>query len=228
MTPSPGIAPEESRSSHRCFLLPHEDTAAFESLSAAFTAEYRPSGPTESFLLQELVRCEWKLRRVTFMEAGLLSSAASEAALAALFTSGDQVLKLERYAAGVRRDFYRALKELRTLQRENAREKYQQSAATLDRFLEYALGSPAPNPPSEPPAAPQPPAPAVPDNSKPMPVHLERELAAHKRRDPLFDPAMDASQMTKELRRWFEKNGRPASAPVRAIQSQSQTGTMPA
>jgi hypothetical protein len=39
-----------------------------------------------------------------------------------------------------------------------------------------------------------------------MPAHLERELAAHKRRDPLFDPKMDASQMSKELRRWFERN----------------------
>jgi hypothetical protein len=38
-----------------------------------------------------------------------------------------------------------------------------------------------------------------------MPAHLERELAAHKRRDPLFDPKM-ASQMSKELRRWFEKS----------------------
>ena len=221
MSPSANIVPEESRSSHHRFLLPHEDADEFERLSAGFHAEHRPSGPTESFLVQELVRCEWKLRRATAIEAGLLSGAASDSDLAAVFqsdTSGDQaLLKLERYAAGLRRDFYRALKELRTLQRETARENYQQSAASLDRFLEYALGSPAPRPPSEPPAAPQqPPAPelpvpTVPYHSKPMPAHLARELAAHKRRDPLFDPAMDASQMTKDLRRWFEKNG-PAAA----------------
>jgi hypothetical protein len=36
-----------------------------------------------------------------------------------------------------------------------------------------------------------------------MPPHLERELQAHKRRDPLFDPKRDASQMSKELRKWF-------------------------
>jgi hypothetical protein len=28
---------------------------------------------------------------------------------------------------------------------------------------------------------------------------------------PLFDPRMDASQMTGELRRWFEKHGWPAA-----------------
>ena len=39
--------------------------------------------------------------------------------------------------------------------------------------------------------------------TKPMPQHLERELAAHKRRDPLFDPKYDRSQMSKELQRWF-------------------------
>jgi hypothetical protein len=36
-----------------------------------------------------------------------------------------------------------------------------------------------------------------------MPLHLEREMMAHRRRDPLFDPRMDASQMSKELRKWF-------------------------
>jgi hypothetical protein len=40
-----------------------------------------------------------------------------------------------------------------------------------------------------------------------MPTHLERELAAHRRRDPLFDPRMDASQMSKELRKWFQTLG---------------------
>jgi hypothetical protein len=44
-------------------------------------------------------------------------------------------------------------------------------------------------------------------HSKPIPVHLEGELAAHRRRDPLFDPKMYASQMSKELRRWFDKHG---------------------
>jgi hypothetical protein len=43
-------------------------------------------------------------------------------------------------------------------------------------------------------------------DSKPMPAHLERELAAHKRRDPFFDPRRDASQMSKELRKWFARN----------------------
>jgi hypothetical protein len=39
-----------------------------------------------------------------------------------------------------------------------------------------------------------------------MPLRLERELAAHLRRDPDFDPEMDASQMSKELRRWFQSS----------------------
>jgi hypothetical protein len=50
-------------------------------------------------------------------------------------------------------------------------------------------------------------APAAPQNgSKPMPAHLEREHSNHKRRDPLFHPKMDASQMSTRIRRWFERN----------------------
>jgi hypothetical protein len=65
-------------------------------------------------------------------------------------------------------------------------------------------------------AAAPPPAPSSADDSKPIPAEKpmpagassgpERELAAHKRRDPLFEPAMDASRMFKDLRRWFEKS----------------------
>jgi hypothetical protein len=52
------------------------------------------------------------------------------------------------------------------------------------------------------------PAPQTSNNeAKPIPVHLQRELDAHKRRDPLFDPHMDRSQMSKELQRYFEKHG---------------------
>jgi hypothetical protein len=43
------------------------------------------------------------------------------------------------------------------------------------------------------------------DKAKPMPPQLAAELDSHKRRDPYFDPEMDRSQMSKQLRRWFDK-----------------------
>jgi hypothetical protein len=57
-------------------------------------------------------------------------------------------------------------------------------------------------------AAPEPP----PAPQKPMPEHLRRELEAHKRRDALFGPKNDASQMSKVLRHWFEKYWQAARA----------------
>jgi hypothetical protein len=39
-----------------------------------------------------------------------------------------------------------------------------------------------------------------------MPQSLRTEWDRHKRRDPLFDPHFDRSQMSKDLRKWFEKN----------------------
>ena len=40
-----------------------------------------------------------------------------------------------------------------------------------------------------------------------MPIHLQRELDAHKRRDPLFDSLRDRSQLSKELQKFFAKQG---------------------
>jgi hypothetical protein len=73
-----------------------------------------------------------------------------------------------------------------------------EASERFNRMLEDATAPPTP-------AAPPPDEAKPVCESKPMPAHLERELAAHKRRDPLFDPKM-ASQMSKELRRWFEKS----------------------
>ena len=39
--------------------------------------------------------------------------------------------------------------------------------------------------------------------SKPIPADLAFELDRHMRRDPLFDPKNDASQMSKRLQKWF-------------------------
>jgi hypothetical protein len=43
--------------------------------------------------------------------------------------------------------------------------------------------------------------------AKPMPFHLQKELDNHRRRDPLFDPRMDRSQMSKELQKYFDRHG---------------------
>jgi hypothetical protein len=209
-------------SSRNFFLLPGEDPEEFDALLAACRAEHRPETPCESFLVDELARCEWKLRRLSAVEAGLLASSGPTASPLERFQAdlaGPQVLlKLGRYEARIRRDWYRALSELRALRRDiagalaaEARLKQAKSSARFTQLLED-IDRPAffPTVPAAPAQKPDPPASPVPCHSKPMPAHLERELAAHLRRDPLFDPAMDSSQMSKGLRRWFEKSKQAA------------------
>ena len=170
------------------FILPGEDPEEFLALRAAFHVEYRPVTATELFLVDEMTHARWKLPRIAPMEAAILSG--HEVPIAGVFLhapAADALQKLGRYEAAIRRGWYRAHTALQALRRESAR----QTA------------------PKQSPVAPPPPADPDPEpicDSNPMPADLARELAAHKARDPLFDPVMDASQMSKRLRRWFERS----------------------
>jgi hypothetical protein len=210
--------PIDAAQTPRPFVLAGEDPA-FEALLAALRQEHQPTGLTESFLVEELAQAQWKLQCIARSGAG----------------SNDPALpppdKLRRYEDSLRRNWYRALRELRVYQRERTRAMQaharQEQAEADNRFIQmleettalpiFPLAaenheSAAPEPPpaaaDHQSAAPEPP-PAPP---KPMPAHLQRELAAHKRRDPLFDPKNDASQMSKALRSWFEKQWAAARA----------------
>ncbi len=88
----------------RTAVLPSEDPAAFEQHRRQFLDEYRPTTATETQLVHELADTSWRLNRIPFLEAGLLSPAPSPEspvpAVAALATPGllDQLreIQLER------------------------------------------------------------------------------------------------------------------------------------
>jgi hypothetical protein len=193
--------------SSRFFLLPGEDQAEFESLRAALQQEFQPATATERFLVQQMLHAQWKLQRILRMEAGLLSGLPVEEVFETP-PAADALLKLSRYEGAIERAWHRAHSELRALRRDAARREAQhvrtrqaeaaaQASERFNRMLEEATAIPEPPPGDSNPIA----------IAQPMPAHLERELAAHQRRDPLFDPSMDATQMSKELRRWFERAG---------------------
>jgi hypothetical protein len=201
------------------FLLPHEDQAGFEQLLTAYNQEHRPEGPTASFLVQELAQAHWKLGRAAGIEADLRARGESS-----LFEIGSDTEKafsrLTRYQNSIRRDWYRALKELRAL----GRDQRQDLAAGLrihDREAEQRihriLAAEPPQPATPANGGATPPSTPASDNSKPisaaptpaakpMPAHLAEELARHRRRDPYFDTKNDFSQMSKHLQAWFTKN----------------------
>jgi hypothetical protein len=187
-------------------LLPWESVAEFNALLDALTAEHAPATPTETFLVRELAAAQWRLDRVAAIEAEILADNNDPdaenpvVALAKRFAedcSRDQVLlKLDRYAQSARRAWYRALNLLRS--------RRAQHEPTARRTFAPALTPP--------------PVPATAQNydSKPIPVHLERELLNHHRRNPGFDPQLDRSQMSKELRKWFEAKSHSRLAPQAA------------
>jgi hypothetical protein len=175
-------------SSRDFFLLSGEDPEEFEALLAAYREEHLPDGPTESFLVNELAHCQWKLRRVASIEAGLLGAGQTGSSPAQLMEDGlagqGLLLKLGRYESRIRRDWYRALSELRALRRDtawavmaDARHREAEAAAEFNQLIQeidqpvFPRAAPAGPPPSPlAPASPEPPAaPASPDcNSKPI------------------------------------------------------------
>jgi hypothetical protein len=108
-------------SSRPSFLLPAEDPAEYEQLLAALESEYKPEGPTESFLVQEIAEAQWKLRRIGPVEGDLLQATGARYLAEAYAKCCDHLGKLSRYESTLRRNWYRALKELRTLRIEKAK-----------------------------------------------------------------------------------------------------------
>ena len=177
--------------------LPHENPEEFAALLASLEDEHAPETPTEKFLVTEMARAQWKLARIEAMEAAVFVSAS----ITELLNKPNNLpMQLDRYAASARRAWHKAL---------DALVKYRAAVAADDvrysrvrRNLAQAevneiMAAPLPSVPCR---APQPEY-----KSKPIPADLALELDRHMRRDHLFDPKNDASQMSKRLRKWFEQ-----------------------
>jgi hypothetical protein len=108
-------------------VLPDEDRAAYLDLLAALEAEYRPDGPTQTFLVHQLASAQWRLQRFLRLETGFFLAGLADAAtpenaydrttrqLVASFlqhSRGDAFTKLARYGTMLNREYYRALKAL--------------------------------------------------------------------------------------------------------------------
>jgi hypothetical protein len=108
--------------------------------------------------------------------------------------------QLDRYAASARRAWHKALDALMkyrdaVIDDELAWSRIRRNHAEAEAH--ELIAEPLPSVPS--------PAPQPEYKSKPMLLDLACELERHMRRDPLFDPRNDASQMSKRLQKWFQK-----------------------
>lgn len=190
----------------RFVVLSCEDREAYTQLLADYMEEYRPVTPTETFLVSELAQAQWRTMRADAIEAELLNPGDSPTytSVAATFRDNDAIVRLGRYAQAARRAYYKAHETLEKLRRDAAnRAIHARREETLDfeRRLKAYMEAPPPGGVKLA-LVPEPP---------PMPVHLKRELDTHRRRDMLFCPRMDASQMSKELQKWFQKHPETAA-----------------
>ena len=207
-TPEGKAAVAQNRTTHgltgRFAVLACEDPEEYRQLVEAYKNEYMPVTPTEHFLVNELAQAQWRLQRADAIEAELLNPGDNPtyAGIATAFRQSDSMARLDRYAQAARRAYYKAHEKLEALRRDAANRAVQarrEETRDFERRLAAYMEAP---PPSIKLAL---------VHETPMPAHLQRELDAHRRRDPDFDPRMDASQMSKELRKWFEKHGEAAA-----------------
>jgi hypothetical protein len=120
-------------------IIPGEDPAELDLLTAEYEQQFQPVGPIETDLLQTVVRAVWMRRRYDRIEAAVITSRMAalkdaEHPLGAVFAQdserGDTLAKIFRRQQAAQRDWYRAIDALRALQAQRRRSEAQlQSAA---------------------------------------------------------------------------------------------------
>ena len=118
-----------------------EDKDEFDASLQSFQDEFKPVGPLQTLLVEQIAMAAWRLSRIRTLETGLFQlrladdakdiergyqNVSQRARLAYVFRSdirGNNTLTiLGRYEARVERSFYRALRELKRLQKETAKQ----------------------------------------------------------------------------------------------------------
>ncbi len=111
-------------------LLPGEDEKALKEISEAFNLQHQPEGPAELFCVEKMILSFWRNRRIAKIENDLYmqfypirpqNQAEMEGVLGKSFAMDslgqDNFCRLARYESSIDRAFYRASKELQTLQK---------------------------------------------------------------------------------------------------------------
>lgn len=110
----------------KSMVIPGEDPAELETLSAEYHDQFQPATALERFLVDDLVSADWQLRRLRRIEAQLWThelaaeqDAGDDAPLGRIFSRGFQPFQLlQRRIDAAERSYYRALKELQRIHRE--------------------------------------------------------------------------------------------------------------
>jgi hypothetical protein len=127
-------------------VLPEEDAAEFAALEASLIEELAPVGVLQTVLARRVAVAAWRLERADRLEAEVLEFRSYEGANAglALIRDGNATRSFEtllRYRGAAMAEFWRALKTLKALQAEPARDAGQALADAPALQAEQALGT---------------------------------------------------------------------------------------
>src|ERR1035437_3280457 len=142
----------------RSLVIPGEDPTALEALALEYHQQFDPFGPLEDYLVQTIVQADWNRRRYTRVEAQIIQAqlanrdASPETPLNAFTSAAAQ--QVFRRLAAEERSFFRALKELRRVQKERSAveeaEAESPAAVCLPQPVgESQIGFFPPNPPQQ-------------------------------------------------------------------------------
>jgi hypothetical protein len=112
-------------------VLPTEDPEAYQLHIQQFLDEYKPANPTETQLVHEIANTAWRLNRIPFLEAELLSQNPSPQTLI------PQLATLGLHGSRLSRQFQKALDQLREIQEERVRLERRQLTEAAELFLRH-------------------------------------------------------------------------------------------
>ena len=124
----------------RTAVLPTEDPEAYQRHIQQFLDEYAPANATETQLVHEMADTSWRLNRIPFLEAELLSRATNppteQAAIDFDIVDAHRALAtLGLHGARLSRQFHKAVEQLRDIQQERHRLQRRQINEAAEHFL---------------------------------------------------------------------------------------------
>jgi hypothetical protein len=126
----------------RSAVLPTEDPETYQRHIQQFLDEYAPATPTETQLVHEIANTSWRLNRIPFLEAELLSRATNppteQAAIDFDIVDAHRALAtLGLHGARLSRQFQKAVEQLRDMQEERRRLERRQLNEAAELFIRH-------------------------------------------------------------------------------------------
>jgi hypothetical protein len=110
-------------------VLPTEDPETYQRHIQQFLDEYKPANPTETQLVQEIANTAWRLNRIPFLEAELISQNPQ--------TLIPQLATLGLHGSRLSRQFQKAADQLREIQEERRHLERRQLTEAAELFLRH-------------------------------------------------------------------------------------------